>query len=661
MTLSNMALKNLKRNYGFYSLCLFTVSFILMVFFCFLSFSKNQVIMDKISSDGRVETMCSVVAVFIIAFVIFYISYSNQFFIRRRMQELGIYTLLGYRKLTILKLLTLENIVICIGGMVIGIVFGGVLHKIVTGIITNLLGLAIDWKAIPLINGEAVSTSFIFIFVVFAMLTLSNSVILRKSCLLDLVGLEKKVEKPIKVYPVLGLLSIISLDGGYILAFDMVKGRDSVWYTIGFSPIALLTICLVSMGTMLFVFAFLPYFCQRLKQHKKVFFQQHTMIVVCKLMQNIRSNAKSLVVLILLVAGTLVVWGSTVLTVWYSVVSVERIIPSAIEFRINQEEELTTIVDVLNQSIGKENYTYQTTEIIPVTAYSTQLPVEYTMSEDKGREPRFECIRESDYLLLIEQQGKKPEIRGIEEDECILIKYRPDKTNSSIGDTYILKVEETNEMEVTVIGTTLQNPIGFANTVGNLVISDTLYQRMVDQGAEVFSIVSINGRELRGSKEAYEAVYSVIPDNMYLASAYERESEIIHANSSTLLLIGFASVIFTIAIGSVMYFQNVSAVAYDYNDYMILEKMGYSREQIKRVSGMQIKIYFLIPYLLGMIHSIFALITYKNALMDDMFGKNSMIVMPITLAFVIFSIVYFVYYKVTKYTCYRIIWKQVNR
>lgn len=660
MTLLNMALKNLKRNHGFYSLYLCTVSFILMIFFCFLSFSKNQIIMEKISSDGRVETMCSIVAVFIIAFVIFYISYSNQFFMRRRMRELGIYTLLGYRKLTILKLLTLENIVICIGGMVIGIVLGGILHKIVTGIITNLLGLVIDWKTIPLINGEAVSTSFIFIFVVLALLTLSNSMILRRSCLLDLVGLEKKVEKPIKAYPVLALLSIISLGGGYLLAFDMIKGRDSVWYAIGFSPIALLTICLVVMGTILFISAFLPYFCQRLKQHKKVFFQHHTMIVVCKLRQNIRSNAKSLVVLILLVAGTLAVWGSTVLTVWYSVVSVERIIPSAIEFRINQEEELTTLVDVLNQSIGKENYTYQTTEIIPVMAYSTQLPVEYTMSADKGREPRFECIRESDYLSLIEQQGKNREIRGIEDNECILIKYRPDKTNSSIGDTYTLKVNEKDAMEVTVIDTTLQNPIGFANTVGNLVISDVMYQRMVDQGAEVFSIVSINGEALRGSKEAYAAVYSVVPDNMYLASTYERENEIIHANSSTLLLIGFASAIFIIAIGSVMYFQNVSAITYDQNDYMILEKMGYSREQIKRVIGMQLKIYFLVPYLLGMIHSIFALIAYKNALMDDMFGKNSMIVMPIALAFAIFSIVYFVYYKVTKYTCYRIIWKQVG-
>ena len=91
MKLSAIALKNLKRNFSFYSLYLFSVSFVLMIYFCFTSFSMNQIIMEKISSDGRVETMCRTVAVFIMAFVIFYMFYSNSFFMRRRMRELGIY------------------------------------------------------------------------------------------------------------------------------------------------------------------------------------------------------------------------------------------------------------------------------------------------------------------------------------------------------------------------------------------------------------------------------------------------------------------------------------------------------------------------------------------------------------------------------------------
>ena len=127
MKLSAIALKNLKRNFSFYSLYLFSVSFVLMIYFCFTSFSMNQIIMEKISSDGRVETMCRTVAVFIMAFVIFYMFYSNSFFMRRRMRELGIYSLLGYRKSTILKLLIFENVMICFGGMMLGILTGSIL------------------------------------------------------------------------------------------------------------------------------------------------------------------------------------------------------------------------------------------------------------------------------------------------------------------------------------------------------------------------------------------------------------------------------------------------------------------------------------------------------------------------------------------------------
>lgn len=126
--------------------------------------------MEKISSDGRVEMMCSVVAVFIMAFVVFYMFYSNNFFMRRRMKELGIYALLGYRKGDMLRLLTIENIFVCLGGMFAGILAGSLLHIGITAGIVALLGLTIDMGAIPFINPQAVSSIFLFILAVLLIL-----------------------------------------------------------------------------------------------------------------------------------------------------------------------------------------------------------------------------------------------------------------------------------------------------------------------------------------------------------------------------------------------------------------------------------------------------------------------------------------------------------
>ena len=144
-----------------------------------------------------------------------------------------------------------------------------------------------------------------------------------------------------------------------------------------------------------------------------------------------------------------------------------------------------------------------------------------------------------------------------------------------------------------------------------------------------------------------------MPNNMYLASAWQRQTDIIQLNSSTYLLIAFATIIFLIATGSILYFQNLSAITYDRDDYDILQRMGYNRSMIKRCVRRQIQIYFIIPYVIGMLHSIFAIICYKSALMDDVLGQASEIVLPVLLAVGIFTIIYFTYYQVTKYSCYR--------
>ena len=334
MKLTVIALKNLKRNFSFYSLYLFSVSFVLMIYFCFTSFSMNKIIMEKISSDGRVEMMSSVVAGFIIVFVVFYMFYSNSFFMRRRMKELGIYALLGYRKSDMLRLLTIENIFVCLGGMIVGIFAGSLLHIGVTAGIVALLGLTIDMQAIPFINPQAVSSIFLFILVVLLTLTISNTILLLRSTLLDLVRLEKKVEKPVHPNIILSIAGILFLLGGYLLALDMVRGAQSVWTTIGFSPIALLTLVLVVVGTILFIYSFVPFACQCIKKRHKALYQENTIIVVPKFMHRIRSNAKSLILLILLTAGTLSVFGATTLSVWYPYRAVNRIVPSAIEYRV---------------------------------------------------------------------------------------------------------------------------------------------------------------------------------------------------------------------------------------------------------------------------------------------------------------------------------------
>lgn len=654
MKLSLIALKNLKRNSSFYSLYIFSISFILMIFFCFTSFSMNEIIMKKISSDGRVETMCKMIAIFLMFFVVFYMFYSNNFFMRRRMKELGIYALLGYRKSTILELLTFENVFICIGGFVVGVIAGGLLHKGVTAAITVLLGLSIDNSQIALINWGAVKFNLVFVVVVIITLTISNARLLVKSTLFNLVRLEKKVEKPIHPHLLSAVISVILLTFGYGLALNMLKGKESVWTIIGFSPIALLTMLTVVLGTILFIYSFLPFVCKWIKHHKDIFYRENTIIVVPKFMHHIRANTKSLILLILLSAGTLAVFGATTLSIWYPYKSLERIIPSAIEYRITDEQQRQTALQVLTDTLGENNYKYHETQIIKITASSNNLPTEYNISEEKGRIAGFECISQKDYQVLLEEQGRKNTLPDLTDKECVLLKYRPDYQQTDFDTVYHLNIGDGETSDVTVIQTSLENPIGFANSIGTLVISDGLYDRIQESDLEKILVASVNGAKMRTNNSAYEALYTVMSDNIYLVSASQRAEELMTASSSTFLLICFATVIFLIATGSILYFQNISAITYDHSDYKIMQRMGYSPTMIKKAVRSQIQIYYLIPYVMGLMHSIFAIVCYKSALMDDLLGKSSAVFLPVFIAVAIFTIVYLIYYQVTKYSCYKI-------
>lgn len=655
MNLFNIAIKNLKCNFSFYSLYLLSISFVLMIYFCFISFANNDIIMEKISSDDRVEAMCSVVAVFIIVFVIFYMAYSNKFFIQRRMRELGIYSLLGYTKTSVFIILAIENMFICLGGLVVGILFGGFLHIGVVNIIVSLMGLSVDTAAIPLIDIRSAMLSFVFICFVTVALVLSNIFVLAKISLLDLVRIETQFDKPIKHKVCLGFAGFLFLILGYTLSLDIIRLNNSLWYKIGFTPIALLTIFLVVCGTILCVYSFIPLVFNYIKKRDTLMLKETTVIVVPKFIQRIRLNAKSIILLILLTAGTLAILGTTVLSLWYPIEATKRIIPSSIEFRVEDEDQVTNVVLALTKNIGDDAFQTCETTVIRVAATSDRLPYEYSISEDKGRMPSLECISERDYIELLSLQGKKTHVLNLKENESILIKYRVDNGNTDIGAIYSLNLEGGLTYDVEVMGTSLNNPIGFANSIGTLVISDILYKKLLAQCNNTFSVFSIDGKNLRESEQAYNIVYDIMPDNIYLASAYQRTAELTYYNSSTFLLISFATIIFLIATGSILYFQNLSSISYDKADFEILSKMGYDERKLKRIIRIQVQIYYLLPYVIGTLHSIFAIICYKYLLVDDVIGNNNAVLVPIGFSLFLFMVIYFIYYQITKYSCYKAI------
>ena len=661
----SMALKNLKNNFSFYALYLLSISFVITIFFAFTSFSMNKVMLEKISGDGRVETMCNTISIFLMAFVIFYMSYSNRFFLRRRTKELGIYALLGYRKSTILSLLTAENLLSCFGAFVIGILLGGLFHKGIVSGITKLLDLTVDNSEIPFFNPNAMVKTACFVFAIIILLSLSNSRFLFKSSLMDLVRFEKGAEKQTKFHAVPSIIGFVSVILGYCIALDILRGEKSVWFSVGFYTVGMLTFTLILLGTVLFIASFLPYAVQTGRKNKKKFYTETRIITSPGFIYRMRSNSKTLIMLTLLSAATLTVSSVMALTLYYPIAAISRIAPSEIECHIENESDLSAIMEIVNKYSSGDDITFLQTNIYKVTSTARQLPMEYSAGTFKGdagnekilRNAGFECISYSDYTAILKAQGRQKALEqftALNNNECIFVRYQPASGKDETGSTYPLLINNT-EIPVTVTMTTLNNPFSFANSVGTLIISDSLYKMISENAAPETKILSINGSSITGNEDLFQTLSAYLDNSPYLQGNSHRIHEVVSLSSSTFLLIGFLVVLFFIATGSILYFNNISAIADSKSDYDILVKMGYTNRKIKKIIRKQAITFFSIPFLFGLADCIFATLVYKTALMQNLLANSIVLYAPTILAIALTLIIYLIYYYMTVHTCCKMV------
>lgn len=180
----------------------------------------------------------------------------------------------------------------------------------------------------------------------------------------------------------------------------------------------------------------------------------------------------------------------------------------------------------------------------------------------------------SDYYTLLKAQNRTKlleQLNPLSDNECILIKYQPNNDESSENGTIYQLLINSKETPVTVRETSLNNAISFGNSVGTLIVSDSIYEQIAQNKLPVTSILSINGKSIKNNENLYSNISDYLNGSPYLQGYSHRINDLLSINSSTFLLIGFL-VLFFIAAGSILYFNNISAISDSKSDYDILQK-----------------------------------------------------------------------------------------
>ena len=238
---SKMSVRSVKRSFKDYAIYFLTLTFAVCIFYSFNSISSQKAMMDVTNSKAEIIQMLSKIismtSVFVSIILGFLIIYANNFLIKRRKKEIGLYMTLGMGKRKISYLLIKETFLIGLLSLGLGLMAGVVVSQGLSLFTSKLFEVNVSKFNFVFSPSAAIKTSLYF-GMIFILVMIFNTLVISKYKLIDLLRAGRKNEsikiKSTKVSFLLFLLSIILIGVAYliILKFGFDNGISYVQVSV---------------------------------------------------------------------------------------------------------------------------------------------------------------------------------------------------------------------------------------------------------------------------------------------------------------------------------------------------------------------------------------------------------------------------------------------
>ncbi|WP_313577397.1 ABC transporter permease [Lacrimispora sp.] len=651
--LTKLVFKNVGKSMQDYTVYFFTLVFGVSIFYMFNSIYAQQDIMvvTEILTDSMIalRKILSVISVFVAVILGFLIVYANSFFIRRRKKEMGIYMTLGMSKGKISAILVFETflmgLIALIAGLIIG-VFGSQFMSVFTAKIFEA-----DMTAYKFIfSPDAAVKSSLYFAVIFLTVIIFNTIAVRKYKLIDLIYGGRKNEslkiRSTKLSVLVFLVSIVFLGTAYALVL-----KNGI---ININRIFLWSIILGTAGSLLFFFSLSGILTKLIQSNKKLYYKNLTMFVTRQLTSKINTNFISISVVsivLLLVIG--------IFSTGYSMKNIlsadlKETAPYDVSFYGDGKGNYKTIYESLPLSIKGIDAISHEYSIYRGDLHYKDFPVDYSsLSFDIGKRG-LDFVIFSDYQKFLEMQGmEKADLPG---NGYFII---------AAGDVYQHIAQQFLDRNVSISlgGKTLQpkgkvQNIKLSNSDSGItfVVNDGFSETLSKSPDQVLNMICKTGE---GSRELQENLnqYSNSEDYQEKGFWYYSSREEIYASSLAMkaiisFLAIYLGIVFMVACAAILAIQQLAQASDNKERYALLRKLGAEKKMLDRALFVQILCYFLLPFILGIVHSIVGLTAVNNVMMA--FERvNVMDSVFIPALFIVF--IYGVYFGLTYIGCKHIL------
>ncbi len=633
MKFSKLAFRNVKKSYKDYFVYFMTLMFSVCLFYTFNSFSAQEQILNLNASQSTVlQTVgqfMNVLSVFVAIVLAFLILYANNFLIRRRKQEFGVYMLLGMPKRDISKILVYETMAVGVLSLLSGLLLGILCSWLLGLFSAGMLQVAVSFHFIFSLS-SAVSTIVSFT-VIFIVIMLLNTRVIAKVKLIDLLQAKKKMEttrmRSSWISVLVLLLSLILLGTAYYMATASLQ-----MFAVMLLPILLIG----GIGTILFFVSLSGFLIQFIRLSKRTYYRDLHMVVLRQINAKISSasTAMGIVCLMLLLAiGALSCGFSLHHTLLESVEQTTPYMYTYMQDEVISEQDMMRLLMVNNSKEWNQVNVYG-----DKTTLKSVLPLMQGADKDTlYQDAALDYVSLSDYNKAMAAQGKKRV--SLAEDEAFFISGRKDILDAftassqqhkavTVFDDKLTLTDKKNE--VSMLSTGYMPDIMLAVVVPDAVLQGqrpvrTYWNINLSQEKQI----SRYNETVKQNLEEY-ARQSAIAGYHYSGVTRDEVKESSLGSGMLFIYIGlYLGIVFLVSSAAVLALQQLSDADDNKTTYDILRKIGTPQRMINRSICGQIAIYFMLPLSLAVVHAMVGVPVVSNAFsflfgLQDMWKTNLM-------------------------------------
>ena len=659
---SKIAIKNIKKSFKDYAIYFLTLTFAVCIFYCFNSIDSQMAMTEmsavQVSYVEVMQTLISVVSVFVSFILSGLIIYATNFLIRRRKKEFGIYMMLGMGKGKISLILFIETLIVGCISLIAGLILGIILSQGLS-ILTVKLFLVELSKFRFVFSKAAVIKSISYFSLIYFVVILFNIFVISKYKLIDLINSSRKSEK-IRVRngivsAIILLLSMIILCVAYY--FAVITNLNF------FDKRFMAAIILGILGTLGFFYGLSSVILVILRKNESTYYKSLNTFTIRQITSKFTTNFISMTVICLMLFVTI-----GILTSGFSIkssfeTSIKKYTTFDLSFSLDKDNEASNIpIEEALKTTGivlddSTNYITMNSYIIDFSVKNMMGKYTDSASELINFNPAFEksqVISVSDLNKNRELLGEEP--LDLKEDE-IYISSNYDNLIPTIERFF----EENNQVEINgktykikekkVIEDSLATSPA-SNNLFSLIMPDEFCEALVPQD-ETINIIYVGE-----NKEQKIAEVNKLLDKYVTMGTPSFESEIklsgmtkeIAYDASTgmstiiLFIAIYIGIVFLLSSAAVLALQQLSQCNDSLDRYEALKKIGASQSLINKSILIEVLTFFLLPLSLAIVHSIVGINVVEEYLKT--FGNYDILFSALITA-LIFIVVYGGYFYAT--------------